>query len=236
MANLYGAQITWCGHAAFRMQHGTHGFYIDAFLQGNPKCPAAEKTPHAAEAVFLTHGHMDHAADVAAVIKKNPQAKAVCMVELAPWLTRQGVPEGQVIAMNFGGTVEAAGVKATMVPAVHTSSVQENGQTLYAGEPAGYVFAFPGGLRLYHAGDTAVFGDMKLIGELHRPQIAMLPIGGHYTMGPREAAHACKLLGVQAVIPMHYGTFPVLNGTPAELRQHLAGAAEVLELEPGKTI
>jgi L-ascorbate metabolism protein UlaG (beta-lactamase superfamily) len=235
MANTYGVSITFCGHAAFRIRHGQHAFYIDPFLSPNPKCPAGEKTPQAVEAVFLTHGHMDHVSDAAAILRQYP-ARAVCMVELGQWLQTQGVPEAQIAAINFGGTFAAAGVKATLVPAVHTSSMTEKGVVIYTGAPGGFVFEFPSGLRLYHAGDTAAFGDMRLIAELHRPELAMLPIGDHYTMGPREAAYAAKLLGVKAVIPMHYGTFPALTGTPAEFRRHLDPGIEMVEMAPGQTL
>jgi L-ascorbate metabolism protein UlaG (beta-lactamase superfamily) len=137
--------------------------------------------------------------------------------------------------MGIGGTVEIAGLKVSMVPAVHTSSVVENDTTVYLGEPAGFVVRTEDDEAFYFAGDTAVFGDMRLIAEMHAPRIGFLPIGDHFTMGPEGAALAARLLGVRQVVPMHYGTFPVLTGTPERLRKVLDPGIEMLVLKPGQT-
>ncbi len=235
MLELKGLRITWCGHATFRFQSGGQQLYIDPYLKDNPACPAAEKAAQAAQGALLTHGHFDHVGDALAVARQG--ATMVGMNELAQWLGTQKIPEKQLIGMNKGGTVELAGAKATMVHALHSAGISDHGQTVYGGEAAGFVMEFPQGLRIYHAGDTDVFGDMGLIRELHQPQLALLPIGGHFTMDPRRAALACKLLGVKYVVPMHYGTWPVLKGTPEELKQHLAGSGcEVVVMKPGQTL
>jgi L-ascorbate metabolism protein UlaG (beta-lactamase superfamily) len=224
--------ITWCGHAAFRVCQGPHAFYIDPFLKDNPRCPDAEKQPQAVEAVFVTHAHAHHAGDTLAIARQQP-AQIVAVVETAAWLQRQGAPAGQLVAANEGGTAEAAGVKAHLVHAAHSGGIFEAGQPVYCGKPVGYVFEFPNGPRIYHAGDTGLFGDMELIADLYHPDVALLPIGGIATMGPREAAHACRLLRVATVVPMHYGTFGWLTGTPEELRRHVNGGCQVVELVPG---
>ena len=138
--------------------------------------------------------------------------------------------------MNQGGTIDALGLSITMVPAVHSSSIVEDGRSLYVGPATGYIVRFEDGMTIYFAGDTAVFGDMRLIAEMYKPQIAFLPIGDLYTMGPEQAAKACELLDVKQVVPMHYGTFPALTGTPAKLRALVEPrGVRVLELVPGET-
>ena len=163
-------------------------------------------------------------------------APVAAIYELATWFGSKGV--ANILPMGKGGTQQIGDVAVTMVQAIHSSSLEEDGKNIYAGEPAGFVVRLPGGFKLYHAGDTTVFGDMKIIGELYKPDLACLPIGDLYTMGPREAAYAIRLLGVHHVIPMHYGTFPVLTGTPDALRQltqDIAGL-EIHALKPGESI
>jgi L-ascorbate metabolism protein UlaG (beta-lactamase superfamily) len=138
--------------------------------------------------------------------------------------------------MNKGGTAEAQGIRFTMVHAVHSCGITDGDQILYGGEAAGYVIEFPGGLRIYYAGDTTVFSDMEIIGELSNPDVCFLPIGDFYTMSPKEAADAIDLLDAEVVVPMHYGTFPVLTGTPDELQKLVGDDVEVVRVSPGETL
>jgi L-ascorbate metabolism protein UlaG (beta-lactamase superfamily) len=181
--------------------------------------------------MLITHGHGDHTADAVSVARSSG-AQVVAPFELSVWLQQKGLKN--VVGMNPGGTVNLHGLSLTMVPAVHSSSVEDDGKTIYAGLATGYVIKFEDGLTVYYAGDTSVFGDMRLIGDMYRPSIAFLPIGDLYTMGPEQAAFACELLRVKQVVPMHWGTFPALTGTPARLRE-LAPGVDVLDLKPGET-
>ncbi|MGH9467833.1 MAG: metal-dependent hydrolase [Terriglobales bacterium] len=239
MFNTHGVKITWLGQSTYRIQSNGKTFYLDPFLTPNPLCPESEKQPAATDFILITHGHADHTSDAVAFAQRS-KAKVLCMIELGAWLAHEGVAREQLISCNKGGTVELGGAKVTMVHADHSSSVEgPDGLCIYTGEPAGFIIEFAEGLRAYFAGDTAVFGDMKLLGEIYHPEVAFLPIGDFFTMGPLEAAHACRLLGVTAVVPNHYGTFPVLTGTPAELQRRLREAGtpcEVFEMLPGKTI
>jgi L-ascorbate metabolism protein UlaG (beta-lactamase superfamily) len=173
--------------------------------------------------------------DTVALAKKSG-AQVVAIHELSVILAQQGV--AQAVGMNKGGTLTAAGLKITMTHAVHSSTVEEGGQIIAAGDPGGFVVQFPNGFTAYHAGDTAVFKDMELIRELYHPELAMLPIGSHYVMSPAEAALACKMLKPRWVIPMHYGTFPVLTGTPEELKKLLKDepGITVIAMKPGETV
>lgn len=231
--DLNGLEMTWLGHASFRirMDDGTT-VYLDPWLEGNPACPESEHHPDRVDAIFVTHGHFDHFGSVPTLAERlAPQV--FCIHEINVYLDALGI--GNVVGCNKGGTVEApGGIRATMVDAVHSGGISGDVGIIDGGTPAGWVLAFPHGPTVYHAGDTAVFGDMALIGEMHHPDIALLPIGGHYTMGPAGAARAARLLGVHTVVPMHYGTFPILAGTPGELEAHLGGSGiEVAALEIG---
>jgi L-ascorbate metabolism protein UlaG (beta-lactamase superfamily) len=223
--------LTWLGHATFRLDTpGGKRIYVDPFLNGNPKCPDEEQEPERVDAILITHGHGDHVGDTIELARKF-DCTVVAPVELADWL--QGDHDlADVLDPNKGGTVDAAGAKVTLVHAQHSSS---NNDGRYTGEPCGLVVDPGGGTKLYFAGDTNVFGDMSLIARLYSPDVAVLPIGGHYTMDPREAAVALELLGTKRCVPCHYGTFPLLAGTPAELRE-LAPGVEVIELEPGGSV
>jgi L-ascorbate metabolism protein UlaG (beta-lactamase superfamily) len=225
--------LTWLGHASFRLDSpGGKRIYVDPFLTGNPKCPGGELQPERVDLIVLTHGHNDHVGDTVELWKKF-QPPVVAMLELRGWLASQGVESNPLHAPNKGGTVDIDGVKMTLTDANHSSS----GQNLeYLGEPAGIVLELENGLSVYFAGDTNVFMSMQLIGRIYEPDVAVLPIGDHYTMGPREAAVALELLGAKRCVPCHYGTFPLLTGTPDELRALAPAGVEILAIEPGETV
>ena len=234
--HLQGNRLTWLGHATFRIEtkDGITA-YVDPWIESNPMCPENEKQVKKADVLICTHGHFDHIAD-AVHIARRLDPTIVGIFELCAWMEKKGAK--QIAPINKGGTQTVAGIKITMTQAVHSCGIQEDdGSIVYGGEACGYVLELPGGVKLYHAGDTAVFGDMQIIHDLYAPEIAMLPIGDHFTMSPREAAYACKLLRPKTVIPMHFGTFPMLKGHPDRLRQHLgAGGPEVIEMKPGETV
>jgi len=226
--------ITWLGHATFLLQSpGGKKILFDPWVTGNPSSPESAKKLGALDLILITHAHSDHTGD-AVSIGRSSGAQVVAPYEVSVWLQRKGLQH--VTGMNPGGTLRALGLSITMVPAMHSSSVEEDGRIIYLGVATGYVVTFEDGLTIYYSGDTSIFGDMRLIGELYAPTIAFLPIGDLYTMGPEQAAKACELLGVKQVVPMHYGTFPALTGTPAKLRELVAPrGVQVLELTPGET-
>ncbi len=225
--------LTWLGHNAFRFDTpGGKRVYIDPFLD-NPKCPESEKEPERVDLIALTHGHDDHVGSTVQLAQQFG-CPVVALVELRGWLSLQGLPEDMTQAFNKGGTVERDGIKVTMTDAHHSSGGFENNQFIYLGEPCGLVFEVENGTKLYFAGDTNVFMDMQLIGRIYEPDVAIIPIGDHFTMGPREAAVALELLGVKRCVPCHYGTFPILTGTPDQLRE--LTDVELLTPDPGETV
>jgi L-ascorbate metabolism protein UlaG (beta-lactamase superfamily) len=228
------ATLTWLGHSAFRLESDRgKRIYVDPWLAGNPKTPEAEKTPDRVDVIAITHGHGDHVGDTVALSQRFPDAEIVCQVELKNWLGRQGANVGgRLPGLNKGGTQRIGDLFFSLVNAFHSSST-DTGE--YLGEAAGIVVRLEDGVVIYFAGDTCVFGDMQLIRHLHEPHIAVLPIGDHFTMGPQEAAIALDMLGQPRCVPCHWGTFPLLTGTPQALAE-LAPDAVVEQLEPGDTI
>jgi L-ascorbate metabolism protein UlaG (beta-lactamase superfamily) len=225
--------ITWFGHATVVLTTpGGKRVVLDPWLNGNPKAPAGAKIDKA-DIICVTHGHSDHTTDVVP-IARSTGATVVAIFELANYFQGKGLKD--VIGMGIGGTVDLKGLKISMTPAMHSSSVTEDGRVIYLGDPTGFVIRLEDGRAVYFAGDTALFGDMRLIRELYGPEIAFLPIGDHFTMGPEAAARACDMLGVRQVVPIHYGTFPILTGTPERLKKLVDPmGVDVLVLKPGET-
>jgi L-ascorbate metabolism protein UlaG (beta-lactamase superfamily) len=231
--NLNGIKLTWLGHATFRVETPAgKTVIIDPWVMGNPMCPEPEKKVKKVDVLLCTHGHGDHIGDAVEIVKQHNPA-VVGIYELCMWLEKKGAKKTS--PMNKGGSQTIGDIKITMVHADHSCGILDGDQIVYGGEACGYVIEFSNGVKIYHAGDTNVFGDMAIIRDLYAPEIAMLPIGDRFTMSPREAAYACNLLKPKTVIPMHFGTFPLLTGTPAEL-QKLAPAIAIAEMKPGVTL
>jgi L-ascorbate metabolism protein UlaG (beta-lactamase superfamily) len=235
--NTTGVAITWYGHGTWQHRDPSGAVIIVDPWLGGPTVPDALKSPAQVDAILVTHGHFDHIADVESLAKAHG-CPVIAKVELAGLFASRGL---ETIGFNTGGTAEHAGVRFTMTQAHHSSSVDgPDGTTLYVGEPAGFVITFSNGYRVYQSGDTAVFGDMALIGAIYHPDLAILSIGDFYTMGPLEAAHAVRLLGVKDVIGGHWGTFPPLTGRPAALADEIRtlglDGVTVHPLQPGDTL
>src|SRR3954453_10252249 len=211
-------KINWLGHATFEITLASgEVLVLDPWIEGNPSYPKGYEVRRV-DAIALTHAHFDHVNDVIPVAKKF-SPKVVAIFETASFFERKGVKN--TIGINKGGTLDLGFVKLTMTHALHSCSIKDGENLLYGGEAAGYILTLTDGRTAYFAGDTALFGDMALIGEFFRPELAFLPIGDHFTMGPEQAAHAARLTKVKRVIPMHYGTFPILTGRPDDLAAKL---------------
>ncbi len=234
MSQLKGTRVTWLGHATVLVTtaKGTN-ILIDPFIENNPKYPKGFELPEKIPFILLTHGHGDHISDVVPVAKKHGST-VVAIYELAAYVENKGV--AKTIGMNIGGTVQLDDVAATMVEAKHSAGALDEDGTHYVGVAAGFVLTIAGGPVLYNSGDTTVFSDMQLIRDLYHPEVAMLPIGGHYTMGPTEAALAVRFLAPKTVLPLHFGTFPPLTGTPEQLAAKVDAGVEVVSWSPGESI
>jgi L-ascorbate metabolism protein UlaG (beta-lactamase superfamily) len=235
MASNTTVKITWLGHATTILEFDGKRILIDPWIQSNPAIPEDQKNIDRLDLMLITHGHFDHFADAVSVAQRT-HPDIICIAEIAGYLESKGVENAT--GMNKGGAVTWNGVRVTMVDAVHSSGISDGDRTVEGGSPAGYVIRFPNDFTVYHSGDTDIFESMRLIGSRFHPDVALLPIGGHYTMDPEAAADAIRLLGVQKVIPIHYGTFPVLVGTPEELRQAASDVTglEIIALKPGESI
>lgn len=225
-------RITWLGHATVLVQTPSGAnILIDPFMEHNPRYPKDFLLPSKIHTILLTHGHGDHISDVVPVAKRHGST-VVAIYELADYVARKGVEN--TIGMNMGGSVQVEDAMATMVDARHSSGAQDEQGTHYVGVAAGFVLTITDGPVLYHAGDTAPFRDMELIRELYHPKVAMLPIGGFYTMGPREAAMAVRFIAPEVVLPLHFGTFPPLKGTPEQLAALVGPGVQVVSWKPGE--
>lgn len=237
MLNLKGNKITYYGHSTFTLTTPSGQVaMIDPFVMSNPRCPESLKKVERLDAIFITHGHTDHTADLLALARQH-KPKVVATFETYLWFESKNTG-AQALPGNKGGSQKVGDFDITMTNAFHSNSIEDDGHRIYGGEPGGYIVRLPGSVTIYHAGDTAVFGDMKLLAEMYKPDLACLPIGDVFTMGPQEAAVAIRLLGVKHVIPMHYATFPMLTGTPEALREQTKDISDlqIHALNPGESL
>ena len=228
--------FTWVGHGTWKAKSaGGKEIIIDPWVMNNPVAPDHLKQVERCDLMLITHGHFDHVHD-ALEIAKATKPTIITNFEIGAWLGSKGVDRSTIIGGNQGGTITAEGIKVTLVHAEHSCGITDGDQIIYGGNACGLVIEFENGFTVYFAGDTDVFGDMALIAELSKFDVAFLPIGDFYTMGPHRAAKAAKLLGVKTVVPMHFGTFPALIGRPAALQALVGSAVRVLDIKPGDTV
>ncbi|TMG18964.1 MAG: metal-dependent hydrolase [Chloroflexi bacterium] len=228
--------FTWVGHGTWKVRSAKgKEILIDPWVMNNPAAPEMLKTVDKCDLMLITHGHFDHIHDALEIARKT-KSTIVCNHEISVWLGSKGLDGEKIVGGNQGGTIEAEGIKVTLVHAEHSCGITEDGHLIYGGEACGLVIEFENGFTIYFAGDTDVFGDMALIAQLSKFDVAFLPIGDFYTMGPERAAKAVELLGVKTVVAMHFATFPVLTGRPNQLQELVGPGVKVLDIKPGDTV
>jgi L-ascorbate metabolism protein UlaG (beta-lactamase superfamily) len=228
--------FTWIGHGTWRVRSAKQKeVLIDPWVMNNPVAPEKLKTIDTLDLMLITHGHFDHIHD-ALEIARRTKPRIVTNHEIGAWLGSKGIDGESIVAGNQGGTLEVDGINITLVHAEHSCGITDDSGVVYGGDACGMVIEFENGFTVYFAGDTDVFGDMALIAELSQFDVAFLPIGGFFTMGPERAAKAVKLLGVKTVVPMHFGTFPILTGTPGALQKLVGSNVKVLDIAPGAVV
>jgi L-ascorbate metabolism protein UlaG (beta-lactamase superfamily) len=236
MALNNDVSFTWIGHGSWKVRSAKGKvIYIDPWVMNNPVAPEALKKVDGCDLMLITHGHFDHVHD-ALEIAKATKPKIVTNFEIGAWLGSKGIAGDTITGANLGGTVDVDGIKVTLVHAEHSCGISDGDKIIYGGQSLGFVIEFENGFTVYFAGDTDVFGDMALIAELSEFDVAFLPIGDLYTMGPHRAAKAVELLGVKTVVPMHFGTFPPLIGRPKALQELVDPGVRVLDINPGATV
>ena len=228
--------FTWVGHGTWKARSAKgKEIIIDPWVMNNPVAPEKLKKVEKCDLMLITHGHFDHIYDALEIAKAH-KPKVVSNFEITSWLGSKGVDASTLIGGNTGGTIEVDGIKVTLVHAEHSCGITDGDHIIYGGNAHGLVIEFENGFTVYFAGDTDVFGDMALIAELGKFDVAFLPIGDFYTMGPERAAKAVGLLGVKTVVPMHFGTFPPLIGRPSALQELVGSGVQVLDIKPGDTV
>jgi L-ascorbate metabolism protein UlaG (beta-lactamase superfamily) len=237
MALNSDVSFTWIGHGTWKARSAKgKEVLIDPWVMNNPVAPDTLKSVDRCDLMLITHGHFDHIHDGLEIARRT-KPTIVCNHEIGTWLGSKGIDGEKIVATNKGGEVEVEGINVLLVRAEHTCGITDDGGgIIYGGEACGFVITFENGFTVYFAGDTDVFGDMALIAELSKFDVAFLPIGGFYTMGPERAAKAAQLLGVKTVVPMHFGTFPILSGNPSQLQELVGAGVKVLDIKPGDTI